>query len=197
MTRFNVRLLAAALAAVIAVPALAQIGFSDGYAFLKAVRERDGTKVMEAVNNPGSTVINHRDSETGDGALHILVRDRNLAWLRFLLARGARPDIQNDGGTTPLQLAAQIGWVAGAEALLDRRADPNLSTSRGETPLIFAVQGRHLAMVRLLVSRRADPDLSDSQQGYSALDYARRDPRAAQILRELEAPRPTAAPGTN
>jgi ankyrin repeat protein len=191
MTRFNVRLLAAALVAIVAVPAFAQIGFSDSYAFLKAVRERDGTKVMAAVSDPGSTVINARESDSGDGALHILVRGRDLNWLNFLLARGARPDLQNDEGTTPLQLAAQIGWVAGAEQLLARRASPDLANDRGETPLILAVQGRHLAMVRLLLQQGADPNKSDNLQGYSAIDYARQDRRSAQILRELEAPRPS------
>ncbi len=197
MVRFKVRLLVAALVAAVAVPAIAQMGFSDGYAFLKAVRERDGTKVTAAVTNPSSNVIDHRESSTGDGALHILVRGRDLTWLRYLLAHDARPDLQNNEGTTPLLLAAQIGWIPGAEQLLARRANPNLANNRGETPLILAVQGRHLPMVRLLLSHRADPNRSDSLQGYSAIDYARRDPRSAQILRELEAPRPaTATPAT-
>ncbi|HET9427582.1 MAG TPA: ankyrin repeat domain-containing protein [Allosphingosinicella sp.] len=192
MTRFHVRLLAVALVASVAGPAFAQIGYSDGYEFLKAVRARDGAKVMEAVGNPAFNP-NHRESGTGDGALHILVRGRDLTWLRYLLGHGARPDLQNNEGTTPLLLAAQIGWVPGAEVLLARSANPNLGNNRGETPLILAVQGRHLPMVRLLLSNRADPNRSDSLQGYSAIDYARQDPRSAQILRELEAPRPTPA----
>ncbi len=191
MKRFNMRILAPALIAVVAVPAVAQVSFSDGYTFLKAIRERDGNKVNEMINGPGASIINHRDTTTGDGALHILVRGRDLTWLNVLLRRGARPDMQNDEGVTPLQLAAQIGWLAGAEQLLARGANPNLANARGETPLILAVQGRYLPIVRLLLARRADPNRSDSLQGYSAIDYARRDPRAAQILRELEAPRPT------
>jgi uncharacterized protein len=194
MTRFNMRLVAAALVALVAVPALAQ-NFSDGYSFLKAVRERDGAKVNEMISGPGAGVINHRDPSSGEGALHILVRNRELTWLNVLLRRGARADIQDDEGVTPLLLAAQLGWVPGAEQLLARGANPNLANSRGETPLIYAVQGRHLPMVKLLLSKRADPNISDSFQGYSAIDYARRDPRAAQILRELETSgRPAAAP---
>ena len=103
-----------------------------------------------------------------------------------MLGRGARPDIQSNDGTTPLILAAQIGWREGAEQLLARRANPNLGNSRGETPLIFAVQRRDLQMVRLLLSQRADPNQTDNVAGYSAIDYARQDRRAAAILRELE-----------
>ena len=74
------------------------------------MRERDGATVQRIVSNPGSTAINARETSTGEGALHILVRGRDLTWLSFLLGRGARPDIQSNDGTTPLILAAQIGW---------------------------------------------------------------------------------------
>ena len=188
VNRLNRRGLFAALLAVAAVPAFAQ--FSESFNFLKAVRERDGGKVAEIVSNPSSTAINVRDSSTGEGALHILVRGRDLGWLSYLLSRGARPDLQDNQGNTPLNLAAQIGWTEGAEALLARRASVDLPNRRGETPLIVAVQRRDAAMVRLLMSRGADPARTDNVAGYSALDYARRDNRAGPLLRLLQAPRP-------
>jgi ankyrin repeat protein len=180
--------LALAALAVVAAPLAAQ-SFSEGFTFLKAVRERDGAKAQQILANPSSIAVNHRDPSTGEGALHILVRGRDLSWLAFLLGRGARPDIQSSDGATPLLLAAQIGWSEGAEQLLSRRANPNLGNSRGETPLIFAVRRRDAAMVRLLMSQRADPNQTDHVSGYSAIDYARQDNRAQQILRLLEAPR--------
>ncbi|MGZ8360111.1 MAG: ankyrin repeat domain-containing protein [Allosphingosinicella sp.] len=115
-----------------------------------------------------------------------MVRGRDYTWLSFLLGRGARPDLQNNDGTTPLNMAAQLGWYEGAELLLSQRANANLGNSRGETPLIFAVQRRDLAMVRLLRTHGADPNQSDNVAGYSAIDYARQDRRAASILNELE-----------
>ncbi|HEX9932484.1 MAG TPA: ankyrin repeat domain-containing protein [Allosphingosinicella sp.] len=181
------RVLFAAVLAVTAMPAIAQ--FSDSFNFLKAVRSRDGAKVTEIVSNPGSTAINARDRDSGEGALHILARGRDMGWLGYLLSRGARPDLQDNQGNTPLIVAAQIGWAEGAEALLSRRANVNLANNRGETPLILAVQRRDAAMVRLLMSRGADPNRADSVVGLTALDYARRDARAAPILRLLEAPR--------
>jgi ankyrin repeat protein len=183
MARINRHALAAVLT-LLAVPAFAQ-SYSESYTFLKGVRERDGATVQAIASRPNPAVLNARDGN-GEGALHILVRGRDLTWLSFLLARGARPDLQTSEGTTPLTLAAQLGWVEGAEQLLARGANPNLGNSRGETPLIFAVQRRDLPMVRLLVSQRADPNQTDNVAGYSALDYARQDRRAATILRELE-----------
>jgi ankyrin repeat protein len=188
MARTNRLLLAAALAAVIAVPVAAQ-SFSDGYTFLKAVRERDGATAERILSNPASTALNIRDPATGETALHILVRGRDSAWLGFMLGRGARPDTGDREGNTPLILAAQLGWAEGADILLSRRANPNLGNSRGETPLIFAVQRRDMPMVRLLLQNRANPNQTDHVSGNSPIDYARQDPRAAGILRLLEGTR--------
>lgn len=179
----------AALLAVAAVPAAAQ--YSESYNFLKAVRERDGNKVTEIASNPSSTAINSRDRSTGEGALHILARGRDYVWLNFLLASGARVDLQDNQGNTALMVAAQIGWTDGAELLLNRGAGVNHPNNSGETPLILAVQRRDIAMVRLLLGRGGDPNRTDSAAGYSALDYARRDNRAAPILRLLQASRPS------
>jgi ankyrin repeat protein len=192
------RLVAASMVLALAVPAAGQQGFSDSFTFLKAVRERDGEKVTNLVAEPGSIVINTRDRGSGEGALHIVVKGRDLNWLVFLLGKGARPDLQTNRGETPLTLAAQIGWVEGAEQLLAQRASVNLANGRGETPLILATQRRDLAMVRLLLARGADPKRTDNVAGMSALDYARQDPRAGTVLKLLEAKagaaRPAAGP---
>lgn len=187
------RAIAAAIFLSLAVPIAAQ-GYSDSFSFLKAVRERDGAKVQTLISAPGSTVINTRSRGDGEAALHLLVRERDLAWLNFLLSRGARPDIQNNRGDTPLTLSAQLGWVDGAQLLLARRASVDLANSRGETPLILAVQKRDMAMVRALLDRGANPKRTDSIAGYSAIDYARQDSRASAILKLLEAPKAPARP---
>jgi ankyrin repeat protein len=189
------RVLAASAALVLAaVAASGQSSYSDSYSFLKAVKERDGAKVNELVSAPGSVVLNTRDRTNGEGALHYMVRARDITWLAFLLGKGARPDIQSNRGDTPLTLAAQIGWAEGAEQLLARRASVDLPNGRGETPLILATQRRDLAMVRLLLGRRADPNRTDNVAGMSALDYAKQDPRAAAVLKMLAAKAAPAKP---
>jgi ankyrin repeat protein len=185
--RLGRALLAALALASAAVPAAAQ-EFSASYTFLKAVKDRDGDKVTNLIVAPGSTVINTREPSTGNSALHIVTLDRDVAWLGFLIGRGVKVDIRNNQGNTPLALAAQLGWVEGAEILLRRSAAVDAPNNQGETPLILAVQKRDLPMVRLLLSRGANPKRTDNAAGYSALDYARRDGRAAAIVKLLEAP---------
>ena len=192
MGRMNLAVAAAVALVLAGAPLLAQ-GYSDAYAFLKGVRDRDAQVVEGLVAMPNPAVINARDQSSGEGALHILIRGRDHTWLSFILGRGARVDLQSNDGTAPLHLAAQLGWREGAELLLSQRANPNIANSRGETPLILAVQRRDLVMVRLLLSQGADPNQTDSVAGYSALDYARQDRRSAAILRELETARPARA----
>lgn len=178
------QLTAAALIAMLVAPAAAQ-KFSDSYTFLKAVKDRKGGEATALLSQPGSTVINARGSD-GESALHIVARERDLTWLGFLLGKGARPDIENKEGSTPLALAAQLGWIDGARVLLSRGAKVDAANGRGETPLIIAVQRRDIPMTRLLIQAGADPNRTDNSAGYSALDYAKRDARAAALLRVLE-----------
>ena len=63
----------------------------------------------------------------------------------------------------------------------------------GETPLIIAVQQRNLPVVRVLLNQNANPDKTDSAAGYSARDYATRDPRAREILKMIDDKKPKAA----
>ena len=183
-----INIIVASAVAAAGVPTPLQAQHSDSYTFHKAVKERDGAKAASFLAQPGSTVVNTRDG-SGEGALHHIVRARDLGWLGFLIGKGARVDIQNREGNTPLALAAQIGWAEGAQVLLSRGASVNLPNSRGETPLIFAVQKGDMPMVRLLLNKGADPKRTDSVAGYSAIDYARQNRRLAAILKLLEAPR--------
>lgn len=192
------RAVAAAIVLGLAASPTAAQHYSDGYSFIKAVKDRDAAKATELVSQPGTTIVNTKDRDTGDGALHILVRGRDLTWISFLLGKRANPNIQNSRGETPLSLAAQIGWLEGAELLLEQGASVDLANGRGETPLIMAVHARDVAMVRLLLARGANPKKTDNAAGYSALDYARQDNRAQAIVKLLEgaaAPsRPAAGP---
>jgi ankyrin repeat protein len=179
--------MAAMALAVGAMPASAQ-NFSNGYAFIKAVKDRDGDKVTSFLATPGTTVTSAKEQPTGNGALHIVTLDRDATWLNFLASKGVKVDQRNSEGFTPLAMAAQLGWLEGAELLARRGANLNIQNNRGETPLILAVQKRDVPMVRLLLARGANVKITDNVAGYSALDYAKQDGRAAPILKLLEAP---------
>jgi ankyrin repeat protein len=177
------------LMAVAAVPVLGQQFTSPGYDFLKAVRDRDGTKVTDALNTPGTTVITARDDQ-GQTALHIVAKRRDLVWLQFLLAKGAPVNARDRNGDTPLMTATRIGFSDGEQQLLQLGAQVDLANNRGETPLIVAAQTRDLASVRVLVQYGGNPKLQDHVAGLSALDYAQRDDRAGPIVKLLQDAKP-------
>jgi hypothetical protein len=62
------------------------------------------------------------------------------------------------------------------------------------TPLILAVQQRDVPTVQLLLGKGADPKRTDSAAGYSAIDYAKRDPRGGPLVKILEEPRSAPKP---
>lgn len=170
----------------LAAPAAGQVSTSPGYSFLQAVRERDGGKASDLIAQPGSNVVNYRD-EKGDAGLHLVVAQRDLIWLRFLLGKGADANIANRDGDTPLIMAARIGFAEGADILLSRGAQVDRANRRGETALIIAVQQRNVPLVRLLAERGANPDKTDNATGRSARDYAKLDSRGPEMLRVMDA----------
>src|SRR5262249_26803644 len=141
----------------LAAPLAAQDLVSPSYSFLKAVRERDGDKVQKELDRPGSTIILSRDETTGETALHIVTKRRDIVWMRFVLAKGVSINGRDRQGNTALLDAAQIGFIEGEQQLLDLGATVDLANNRGETPLIIATQAHDLASVRLLVAHGADP----------------------------------------
>lgn len=159
----------AVLAIALPVPAAAQFQ-SEGYKFLEAVKDRKGDEATDMLNKPGNQLVNSRDISSGDTGLHIVVERGDAVWVRFLLQRGADPNIRNKRGISPLQLATAKGFTEGVEALLQGGASINVSDQTGETPLIAAVHARNVGLVRLLLEKGADPDRNDNS-GRSARDY--------------------------
>ena len=190
MRRFH--LFAAALLAS-AVPGMASAqGSNAGREFVEAVRKSDGNKMLElAAANPKG-IVDSRGWD-GDTPLVIAIARRDTDYTAYLLNAGADPNLPGNKGEYPIIAAGRagfaeaVGWLIGLGAKVD-------STNRsGETALILAVQGHHGDTVKALLAAGADPDKQDSVAGYSARDYARRDPRARDLLKLIEARKPAAA----
>ncbi|MFA5963877.1 MAG: ankyrin repeat domain-containing protein [Sphingomonas sp.] len=184
-TRIRGGLLAAALI-VTAAPAVAQLGQSDSYQFLQAIRDSKGDEVEKLLNKPGTVIIDTHDRTTGETALHIVVKRGDDTYLRYLLARGADPNAKDGEGNTPLILASSTGGTGMVDLLVKGGANVDLANGRGETPLIRAVQRRDLAMVRALLAAGADPDQSDRIAGLSARDYAHQDTRTPALAKVID-----------
>ena len=173
-----------ALAMAIAQPAAAQ--FSDSYNFLKAVRDKDGTKATEFLGKPGgNTIVNTRDADTGDSALHIATKRSDATWMGFLLQKGANANARDGAGNTPLIIATFSRFAEGVDLLTRIKAQVDVQNRLGETALLKAVQNRDNVSAKVLIDAGANPDISDST-GATARATAAADPRAASIARLLK-----------
>jgi uncharacterized protein len=166
-------------------PVAAQIGQSEGYKFLKAVKDRDGNAATDMLSEPGTQLANTRDITTGETGLHIVTLRRDTLWIRFLLQKGTNPNIANRKGETPLQIAVRLNYVDGVEELIKGGADVDIADAQGETPLMTAVHQRNVSLVRQLLADGADPDVNDNT-GRSARDHMLRLTSNSLLLREFE-----------
>jgi len=164
----------------------AQLGQSSGYKFLEAVRNAKGDEVTSLLNQPGTTVVNTKDYSSGETALHIVAKRGDATYTRFLLQKGANPNLRDGRGNTPLMTAVSAGAEPLIAILIAGKANVNIGNAAGETPLIRAVQLRDLQMVRELIAAGADPDQADSLAGMSARDYANSDTRTPALAKLFE-----------
>lgn len=183
------RYLIPAIVLALSVPTIAAAQFSDSFNFIKAVKDADGNKATEYLNKPGTVIVNTREAATGQTGLHIVAARRDATWLSFLLQRGANPDMRDNQGKTALMIATELRWSDGVQMLLTRRANVDQPNGNGETPLAKAVMNNDATTMRLLLAANANPNRADNA-GFSPKDLARRDPRLAALLKELEAAKP-------
>lgn len=194
------RVIAPLLLALMVAPALeapARAQFSDSYNFLKAVKDKDGGKATEFLDKPGNTVVNTRELDSGDTALHIVTRRGDISWVGFLVGKGANLNLKDREGNTPLMLATIARWTEGVSLYAKLKADTNAQNRLGETPLLRAVQNRDSATAKLLIDAGASPDIADNS-GITARAAADADPRAAAIqklLKDVPVKKPRAMQG--
>ena len=60
-------------------------------------------------------LVNSRDLSSGETALHIVTERRDPVWLRFLLAKGANPNLADGNGTTRCSLPRSSAFRKGRD----------------------------------------------------------------------------------
>lgn len=99
------------------------------------------------------------------------VRSDDIALLKLLAESGAEIDERDDGGYTPLMLAAVSHHPEMISFLLSKGADVNAATSWGATALTRAAQDGDANVVTLLLSNGADVNARE-YDGYTSLSRA-------------------------
>lgn len=129
--------------------------------------------------------VNSR-SARGAPALLLAAQSGNIAVLRFLLEKGANPDLfEKSTGRTALIAAAQAGEANMVRMLLEHKANPNHQDRQGETALIKAARVGALDAVQSLLKSGLDLNATD-YAGNTALWHAR-DARRDRIAQMIEA----------
>ena len=106
-------------------------------------------------------VVNLKEKEHGNVALHIASSKGNIQMASLLLSKGANLNIQDIFGNSPLHYAVDKKRKEMVELLIKCGADVNMKDFRGNTPLHGACVNNDLDIVRVLLLNNADPESSD------------------------------------
>ena len=173
---------AAALAALLLLPAARPAAGAEDLRLVEAVRQRDEQALRRLLAEQAPVNARQPDGAT---ALHWAVHWNDLAGVELLLRAGADVAAANDYGVTPLSLACTNGDPAVARRLLESGADANAASPvTGETVLMTAARTGVAAVVGALLDHGADPSAQETRQGQTALMWAAADGHvdAARVL---------------
>ena len=114
--------------------------------------------------------------EHNDTALFYAINNIHIPYemTKYLLDRGANPNIRNIGGDTALMWASEDNHTEIARLLLDRGAVIDVRDINGNTALMWASSQGRIEIVRLLLNHGANPNIRDND-GDTALQRALKD----------------------
>jgi ankyrin repeat protein len=105
-------------------------------------------------------------------ALHECVRERNAEMAKILIENGAKLEIKDADGETPLFMASSCGNSAVVVALLDAGADPNAKAQDGWSCLMMAARDGDYDVTKALLQAGADLYDGTDMFGRNALHLA-------------------------
>lgn len=143
--------------------------FSREELFLLAAGDGDIPGLGRSID--GGVDINTRD-RFGRTALMEAVRNGYGEVVRFLIQKGADPEIFNSEGDNALLIAAGKGSDELARVLVDAGAGIDAANRYGYTPLMLAVQRDDLALVEFFLGHGCDV-ARENVEGQNALHIAR------------------------
>ncbi|URD70888.1 ankyrin repeat domain-containing protein [Leptospira borgpetersenii] len=92
----------------------------------------------------------------GETPLLKAVYNNDVSFVRFLLEKGADPNLPDDRGETPLITAVYGFSLESISVLLDAKADPYLETKSGVSPAVLAADLCSLPILKILKNAGVD-----------------------------------------
>lgn len=106
---------------------------------IQSVIDNDASKVKELLA-AGADVNYQEPKSQGFSSLHFAAQNQNVEIAQILLKSGAKADLENIHGNTPLFVATFNSKGEGSviKVLLDAKADPNHANKAGQSPIGLA-----------------------------------------------------------
>lgn len=93
--------------------------------------------------------INHLN-QSRQSFLHIMIEEKKIESIKWLLQNGINPNVTDAKGNTPLMLASKVGFLEAVEELLNFNANVNLNNNSGFSAVEFSVFNNHFKIYKLL-----------------------------------------------
>ncbi|KAL1463243.1 hypothetical protein WDU94_015014 [Cyamophila willieti] len=90
---------------------------------------------------------------SGDTALHLAARKRDLDMVRILVDYGTSVDIQNGEGQTALHIASAEGDEALVKYFYGAKANASITDHQDRTPMHLAAENGHASIIELLADK--------------------------------------------
>lgn len=161
------RCLGVSLSAVVA--SMAVVSAANDLRLIDAIKSRNAAAVQSLITQ--KVDVNARQSD-GATALHWAVHLSDTNTVDLLLRSGARADVADDTGVTPVYLACLNRQGALVERLLQSRANPNAALVSGETALMTCARTGEAAGVKALLARGANVNTKEPGHDQTALMWA-------------------------
>jgi ankyrin repeat protein len=127
---------------------------ADTFEEFHAAAKKDQVKKLQKLLSKDGNRLEQRDTYQRT-PLHSAARYGALSAARFLLERGADPDVKDERGDTPLHLAAAFRHDDMIDLFVRHQADVNAFNAQGETPLILASMYGDAASIASLLAGEA------------------------------------------
>ncbi|TSN30236.1 Ankyrin repeat and EF-hand domain-containing protein 1 [Bagarius yarrelli] len=128
------------------------------YRLLQCVRTRDTAQIEKLLRAGVHDLVNITEPQEGKGVLHVAAVANDTDMTEFLTLHGARPDVQDKRGRTPVMLAAELGHDSVVALLAEKRADMKLTDMEGKGVLFYCLfpTKRHARCLQVALNSKAD-----------------------------------------